>query len=91
MKTKLFQMEVDAELIDYVTQLYDDLGISVDIAILMFLKKSREENGLPFELRKSDRNLAVKRDIKELSKNIPIKHVDWNDPESVKEILDGWE
>ncbi|KXT83325.1 putative DNA-damage-inducible protein J [Streptococcus sp. DD11] len=51
MATKLFQKRVDVELLDEVSAIYKSLGTSVGEAFVMFLKKSEEVRGLPFELR----------------------------------------
>lgn len=52
MTKKMFQKRVDSELLDEVSILYKSLGTSVGDAFVMFLQKSKEVNGLPFDLRK---------------------------------------
>ena len=51
MTKKMFQKRVDSELLDEVSVLYKSLGTSVGDAFVMFLQKSKEVNGLPFDLR----------------------------------------
>lgn len=54
MATKIFQKRVDFELFSEATKIYQSLGTSVGDAFVMFLAKSVEVQGLPFELRKSE-------------------------------------
>lgn len=53
MATKLFQKRVDIELLEDVSEIYASLGTSVGEAFVMFLKKSEEVRGLPFDLKQS--------------------------------------
>lgn len=53
MSTKVFQKRVDVDLLDRVNAIYNSLGTNVGDAFVMFLKKSEEVRGLPFELRQS--------------------------------------
>lgn len=52
MASKLFQKRVEKELLNNATELYSSLGTSVGDAFVMFLKKSIDVNGLPFELKR---------------------------------------
>ncbi len=52
MATKIFSKRVDATLLDNVSELYASLGTSTQEAFVMFLRKSLEVQGLPFDLRK---------------------------------------
>ncbi|MBF0817851.1 toxin-antitoxin system protein [Streptococcus acidominimus] len=52
MATKVFSKRVDSDLLDKVSDLYASLGTSTQEAFIMFLRKSLEVQGLPFELRK---------------------------------------
>ncbi|OBZ00621.1 hypothetical protein BBG03_03300 [Streptococcus dysgalactiae subsp. equisimilis] len=52
MATKVFSKRVDSRLLDNVSEIYASLGTSTQEAFVMFLKKSQEVGGLPFELRK---------------------------------------
>lgn len=53
MTTKNFQKRVDADLLDNVSKIYASLGTSVQKAFVMFLKKSEQGRGLPFELKET--------------------------------------
>lgn len=90
MTVKVFQKRVDEELYNDVSDIYQSLGTSVGEAFVMFLKKSKEVNGLPFELRLSESEVLNKQ-IQELAfQKSSIKSVDWEDSSSVKELLDDW-
>ena len=52
MATKVFSKRVDSDLLDSVSELYASLGTSTQEAFVMFLRKSLEVQGLPFDLRK---------------------------------------
>ncbi|MDF9867038.1 DNA-damage-inducible protein J [Bacilli bacterium PM5-3] len=51
MATKMFQKRIDQDLYDTTSKIYNELGTSVEAAFVMFLKKTIEKNGLPFELK----------------------------------------
>lgn len=53
MATKIFSKRVDSDLLDSVSELYASLGTSTQEAFVMFLRKSLEVQGLPFDLRKN--------------------------------------
>lgn len=53
MGTKLFQKRVDSDLLENVSEIYASLGTSVQEAFVMFLKKSEQVRGLPFELKET--------------------------------------
>ncbi|MGT2712250.1 type II toxin-antitoxin system RelB/DinJ family antitoxin [Streptococcus oriscaviae] len=54
MATKIFSKRVDSDLLDNVSKLYASLGTSTQEAFVMFLHKSLEVQGLPFDLRKKE-------------------------------------
>lgn len=54
MSTKVFQKRIDEDLLSRVSEIYESLGTTVGDAFVMFLKKSEETRGLPFELRQTD-------------------------------------
>lgn len=45
----VLQVRVDDELKNQAVAVFDDLGLDISTAIRMFLKKSIQEKGLPFE------------------------------------------
>ena len=91
MAMKVFQKRVDEDLFNEVSEIYQSLGTSVGEAFVMFLMKSKEENGLPFELRKRQLHEELNEQIKKLAfENSPIKKIDWEDEKAVKELLDDW-
>lgn len=51
MANTLVQMRIDEDLKDQAVQLFDRLGLDLPTAIRIFLKKSVEEGGIPFELK----------------------------------------
>lgn len=50
MASSVLQVEVDEEILTQATAIYEALGIDIQTAIRIFLKKSVVEKGLPFEM-----------------------------------------
>lgn len=90
MATKLFQKRIDENLLKDVSELYASLGTSVGEAVVMFLKKSQEVGGLPFELKHSNDYLMENAVNHYLSKR-PSKHYDLSKQEDREELFDGWD
>ena len=61
MAKSLIQVRIDEKLKDEVSEIYADFGIDLPTAIRIFFKKSVLVNGLPFDLRNSDRNNPISR------------------------------
>ena len=89
MVTKNFQKRVDADLLDRVSVIYQSLGTSVGDAFVMFLKKSEEVKGLPFELRQplSDQELDFQL-TEALLRNSVERKLDFTKPEDVALFFD---
>ncbi|MGT2932674.1 type II toxin-antitoxin system RelB/DinJ family antitoxin [Streptococcus catagoni] len=89
MVTKNFQKRVDADLLDSVSGIYQSLGTSVGEAFVMFLKKSEEVKGLPFELRQTPTDKELEQQLTELLlKNSTPKAIDFNNPEDLAFFFD---
>lgn len=51
MANTLIQVRVDDELKKEASDIYERLGIDIPTAVRMFLKRSVQENGIPFSMR----------------------------------------
>ncbi len=55
MKTVNITLRVDKELKEQADALFEDMGLTVNTACRMFLKRAVQEQRIPFELRRADR------------------------------------
>ena len=55
MKTVNVTLRIDDELKTQAEELFDDIGLSLNAACRMFLKKAVQEQRIPFELSRPDR------------------------------------
>ena len=55
MKTVNVTLRVDRELKEQADALFEDMGLSLNTACRMFLKRAVEEQRIPFEVRRPDR------------------------------------
>ena len=55
MKTVNVTLRVDKELKDQADALFEDMGLSLNTACRMFLKRAVQEQRIPFEVRRPDR------------------------------------
>ena len=55
MATDILQVRVDERLHAQAASIYEDLGMDIQTAVRIFLKKTVRENGIPFELTLNDR------------------------------------
>ncbi len=55
MKTVNITLRVDKELKEQADALFGDMGLTVNTACRMFLKRAVQEQRIPFELRRADR------------------------------------
>ena len=53
------QIRIDDSLKNQATMLFDELGIDLSTAIRLFLKKSLQVGGLPFDVRLSDNSIKA--------------------------------
>ncbi len=60
------QIRIDDSLKNQATMLFDELGIDLSTAIRLFLKKSLQVGGLPFEVRLSDNTLKAMNAIERM-------------------------
>ncbi|MBQ7600243.1 MAG: type II toxin-antitoxin system RelB/DinJ family antitoxin [Clostridia bacterium] len=59
MATVSINIRVDEKLKKQAEALFSELGLNMSSAITVFLKSSVDYNGIPFEIRKTERYLAV--------------------------------
>lgn len=87
MATKLFQKRVDVDLLDRVNGIYNSLGTTVGDAFVMFLRKSEEVGGLPFDLRLPKQE----NPIQELQHLVELKSegrkINFNNPKDVEDFF----
>ena len=57
--TVTVQFEIDEEIYREATQVFEDMGIDMSTAIRLFLEKTVEMNGMPFEYDSSDISSAL--------------------------------
>ena len=55
MKTVNVTLRVDKELKEQADALFEDMGLSLNTACRMFLKRAVQEQRIPFEVRRADR------------------------------------
>ena len=71
------QIRIDDSLKNQATMLFDELGIDLSTAIRLFLKKSLQVGGLPFDVRLSDNSIkaiaAIERMRTESEENEIVK------------------
>ena len=87
-ETKLFQKKVDKDLFDRVNEIYNSLGTSISEAFIMFLRKSEEVNGLPFELKKQERFIREDNLNHFILQNSNIRALDISNEKDVAEFFD---
>ena len=84
----MFQKRVDSELLEEVSGLYKSLGTSVGDAFVMFLQKSKEVNGLPFELRRQVQPLSDRALEQSALARSRVVKVSPDNPESLADFFD---
>lgn len=60
MAKKTYSFEADEALLEACAELYETLGLDLDLALNLFLKQSLLQEGLPFPLRKKQNGAAIK-------------------------------
>ena len=65
----VLQIRVDDDLKNQAIRVFDDLGLDLSTAIRMFLKKSVQENGLPFEAKLDAASIEMGKLVKEFQKH----------------------
>ena len=65
----VLQIRIDDELKNQAVAVFDDLGLDISTAIRMFLKKSVQEKGLPFEATLDQTSIRLGRLVRELQKH----------------------
>ena len=63
MANTLVKVRVEEKLKEYVTTIYEELGMDLPTAIRIFLKRSVQEKGIPFSMKLTD----IQRDNKAVS------------------------
>ncbi len=75
MATTNINVRVDEDLKKSAEQLFAELGLNMSSAITVFLRSSVDYNGIPFEIRKTNRTVAVSDDeVLSLSKSLIDKN-----------------
>ncbi|MFS1663450.1 type II toxin-antitoxin system RelB/DinJ family antitoxin [Streptococcus sp. zg-JUN1979] len=87
MATKLFQKRVDEDLLERVNDIYKSLGTSVGDAFVMFLRKSEEVRGLPFELRQPQDVVQAIKEIGDIAEK-NARHLDMSNSKDVAFLFD---
>lgn len=64
----VLQVRVDDELKNQATKVFDDIGLDLSTAIRMFLKKSVQVRGIPFETKMDRTGIEMLAALKELQK-----------------------
>ncbi|MBP5255516.1 MAG: type II toxin-antitoxin system RelB/DinJ family antitoxin [Clostridia bacterium] len=59
MATTNLNIRIDENLKKQAESLFSDLGLNMSSAITVFLKSAVDYNGIPFEIKKTERNSAV--------------------------------
>jgi len=88
MASRIFQKRVDEELFKKVDDIYRSLGTNVGDAFVMFLKKSEEVKGLPFELRQPTRKQVEAKITETAEREIPNKKIDLQNEKDIEGFFD---
>ena len=59
MATTNLNIRIDEKLKKQAEVLFSDLGLNMSSAITVFLKSAVDHNGIPFEIKKTERNAVV--------------------------------
>ena len=70
MKTINVTLRVDKELKEQADALFEDMGLSLNTACRMFLKRAVQEQRIPFEVRRADRKTLKAISDAEQEKNV---------------------
>ena len=66
--TSAININVDSNIKKEVTELFNSLGLNMSTAINLFLRKSINEGGIPFEIKSSKPTRELKKALKEAKK-----------------------
>lgn len=66
--TSSININVDSNIKKEATELFNSLGLNMSTAINLFLRKSINEGGIPFELKNPKPTRALKKALKEAKK-----------------------
>ena len=77
MATTNLNIRIDENLKKQAEILFSDLGLNMSSAITVFLKSAVDYNGIPFEIKKTERNTAVSNsELLAVSKELIDKNKD---------------
>lgn len=76
-------VKIDQNLVDATQSVLDELGLDQTTAIVMFYKKIVAEGGIPFDIKLTDRQIAINK-LQETIKDIPVTEL------TNKEELKSW-
>lgn len=87
--TSAININVDSNIKKEATELFNSLGLNMSTAINLFLRKSINEGGIPFELKNPKPTRALKKALKEAKKieNGKIKSKGFTNREELFEAL----
>ncbi len=87
--TSAININVDSNIKKEATELFNSLGLNMSTAINLFLRKSINEGGIPFEIKISKPTRALKKALKEAKKieNGEIKSKGFTNREELFEAL----
>ena len=66
--TSAININVDSNIKKEATELFNSLGLNMSTAINLFLRKSINEGGIPFEIKNSKPTRELKKTLKEAKK-----------------------
>lgn len=91
MNTTNINVRVSAELKKQAEELFEDLGLSMSSAITLFLKSAVNNDGIPFDIKRTPNAVTRKAlDEYELMEKHPEKYKRYNSfDEVLKEIIDA--
>ena len=70
MKTVNVTLRIDEELMEQAEELFEDIGLSLNAACRIFLKRAVQEQRIPFELGRPDRKTRKAMSDAEREKNV---------------------
>ena len=90
--TSAININVDSNVKKEATELFNSLGLNMSTAINLFLRKSINEGGIPFEIKNPKPTRKLKMALKEAKKieNGEIKSKGYHNVEELFEDLNNW-
>lgn len=85
---------ISKEIKEAAQRVYERQGLDISVVIKMLLTKTANEGRIPMTLDDdyySTSRVAIREEISKLAQErVPLKEVDWDSSEEVKDLLNDW-